>query len=146
MRHIHLLILVGLMGSCVFHPKDPVKTVSVPNDANGLPAFEMNEKIHNFGTLQSGEIAVYSFIYRNAGTGNLEIVKIETGCSCLTVEPVEKLVKSGDSGTIKVIFNTSGLYGKQFQSCRLFSSREGITMDIAVAAEVVNEEIKFKQP
>jgi hypothetical protein len=143
MRHIHFLILVVMLGSCAPHPKDPVRTVSGQNGVNGLPVFEIKEEIHNFGKLLAGEMAVYTFAFRNAGTGNLEIVHIETGCSCLSVEPVEKLVKPGESGNIKVIFNTSGLYGKQFQSCRIISSKKGITMDIAVTAEVVNEEIKF---
>jgi hypothetical protein len=146
MRRIHFLILIFLLGSCGSQPKNPVKTISGQNDPKKHPAFEMNEKIHNFGTLIAGEIAVYSFEYRNVGTGSIKIDHVETGCGCLTVEPAEKLIKPGDSGTIKVIFNTSGLYGKQVQSCRIFSSEEGITLDIAVAAEVVNEEIKYKQP
>jgi hypothetical protein len=146
MRYIHFLILVVMLESCASHPKDPARTVSGQNGVNGYPAFEIKEEIHNFGKLLAGEMAVYTFTFRNAGTRNLEIVNIESGCSCLTVEPGEKLIKPGDSGTIKVIFNTSGLYGKQFQSCRVISSREGIKMDIAITAEVVNEDINFKQP
>jgi hypothetical protein len=146
MRYIHFLILVFFMGSCLSRPKDTQKTDPGQNDKSGLPAFENQEEIHNFGKLLAGEMAVYTFTFRNVGTGNLEIVKTETGCICLTAETGEKLIKPGETGTIKVIFNTSGLYGRQFQSCRVFSSREGITMDIAVSAEVVNEEIELKQP
>jgi hypothetical protein len=146
MKYFHFLILVFCMGSCLSRPKDTSGTDAGRKEESGLPAFENQEEIHNFGKLLAGEMAVYTFTYRNVGTGILHILKTETGCSCLTAEPGEKLIKPGETGTIKVIFNTSGLYGKQIQSCRVFSSREGITMDIAVAAEVVNEEIELKQP
>jgi hypothetical protein len=146
MKHFQYLMLVLLLSSCASPSKDPAKTVSGRNSENGAPAFEIKEEIHNFGKLLTGEVVVYSFTYRNAGTTKLEIVRTEAGCSCMSVEPVEKVVKPGESGTIQVIFNTSGLYGKQFQSCRVFSSKEGITMDIAVTAEVMSEEIELKQP
>jgi hypothetical protein len=36
------------------------------------PEFEFTEEIHNFGTRKSGEILVYSFVYRNSGPGRME--------------------------------------------------------------------------
>jgi hypothetical protein len=145
MKYFHFLILALLAGSCLPRSKDSQNTISGRKNESSLPAFENKEEIHNFGKLVAGEMAVYTFSFRNAGAGNLDIVKTETGCSCLTVEPGEKLIKPGETGTIKVIFNTSGLYGRQFQTCRIFSSCEGITMDIGVTADVVNDEIELKQ-
>jgi len=111
---------------------------------NKYPEFEFTEEIHNFGTRKSGEILDYTFVYRNSGEGVLEIKKIESGCGCLRIEPGSKILQPGETGKIRVVFDTSGLWGDQFQSFRVLSNRDGIKMDLAVAAKVVNDNIQLK--
>jgi hypothetical protein len=140
-----LLIFLLLLWGCTGQQK---KETLTPNDKkvkNVSPEFEITEEIHNFGTLQAGEVVVYIFEYQNVGKGTLEVNNIESGCDCLTIEPQERVVKSGQTGKIKVIFDTSGLYGNQFQAFRVLSSVKGIGMDLAVSADVLNENIDNKQ-
>jgi hypothetical protein len=145
MRTLIWSALILFLAACSGQRKEGREPLQSVPDEKGMPAFEIKEEIHNFGTLLAGEVAVFTFEYRNNGSGNLEITGAESGCSCLTVEPEKKMILPGDTGRVKVIFDTSGLYGKQFQSFRVFSSRQGIKLDLAVAAEVVNDNIEVKQ-
>lgn len=138
-------ILCLLLAGCSGQQKQGTGPVDGKTDEKALPAFEIKEEIHNFGSLRAGEIAIFTFVFRNSGNANLEVTGAESGCSCLTVEPEIKRIMPGDSGSVKVILDTSGLYGRQFQSFRVFSSRRGIILDLGVAAEVVNDDIDRKQ-
>jgi hypothetical protein len=138
-------ILCLLLAGCSGQKKESAGPVDGRPDEKALPAFEIKEEIHNFGTLRAGEIAIFTFEFRNSGNGTLEMTGAESGCSCLTIEPEKKKIMPGDSGYVKVIFDTSGLYGKQLQSFRVYSSLKGIKLDLGVAAEVVNDNIESKQ-
>jgi hypothetical protein len=138
-----MIILIFLSG-CDGLPKKEADTRRKEKDKNALPVFEISEEIHNFGKLSAGEAVVYTFEFKNSGKGTLEIKNVESGCGCLTVEPQEKIVEPGQTGRIKVVFNTSGLYGSQFQAFRVNSTLEGIGMNLAVSAEVMNDNIEIK--
>ena len=145
MKNILMVGTVLLLVSCSGTNRSSDEIRQGVKSGKSRPTFEISTEIHNFGKLVAGEIAVYTFVFRNGGNGNLQITKTETGCSCLSVEADEKAIMPGATGTVKVMFNTAGLYGKQFQSCRIFTDAEGVTLDIAVTAEVINENIEFKQ-
>jgi hypothetical protein len=112
------------------------------NSPAAVPKLEFTEEIHNFGRLKAGEIAVYNFVFINSREKVLEIKNIETGCTCVSVESPAGIIKPGEKGVLKVIFDTSGLYGTQFQAFRI-TTMDGIKVDLAVTAEVINENIKF---
>ena len=57
------------------------KTEETPQP--GITEFVVNEEIHNFGEIISGEIIVCTFTLTNTGNNNLDISKIEEGCGCL---------------------------------------------------------------
>jgi len=145
MKFSYLLMLMLMLGGCWGQQKDKQGNSGKHYPEKSLPEFEMSEEIHNFGTLRAGEIAVYTFTFKNSGNGILEIQNVESGCGCLTVEPEVRILKPGETGRIKVIFNTEGLYGDQFQAFRVLSSREGIGKNLAVAAKVINNDIELKQ-
>ena len=127
--------------ACSNHQDSTRKKVNTGNPGGLAPKLEFTEEIHNFGRLNAGETVVYDFSFINSGDGNLEIKKIETGCTCLTIELPEDIVKPGKKGALKVIFDTSGLYGLQFQAFRVITSGEPV--DLAVTAEIINENIRF---
>ncbi len=144
-RACFVILLIILFGCSGQNDQKTKRGSSVPFQKEA-PVLEFTEEIHNFGTLRSGEIVLYTFVYKNTGKGKLEISEVESGCGCLTVEPLEKTVLPGETGRIRVVFQTAGLFGTQFQAFRVLFKQEGIEMHLAVAAEVLNEDIEYKQP
>ncbi|NOY96496.1 MAG: DUF1573 domain-containing protein [Chlorobi bacterium] len=118
-----------------------------PNLKNvGVTQFEFKEEIHNFGVLQAGEIAVYDFSLENTGEDYLIIKSIDKGCGCLEVKTDKAVYPPGSMGLVEVTFDTSGLFGKQFKMIKLYVNTQEGTKELAVVAEVKNNDIiKYKQ-
>ena len=104
---------------------------------------EVSEEMHNFGTLVSGEIVIWTIPFVNKGGKKLKIKSIETGCSCVDATADKAELDRNETGNLKVVFNTSGLYGQQFQPVRILTDQEGVFLDLAVAADIKNEQIQF---
>jgi len=137
MKKLTFILLILLYQGC---RTDQQKTARKPEtvvSGRENPGFKFPEETHHFGSIRSGEIVAYTFLYRNPGPGDLELGKTETGCSCITVTADKKKLRQGEEGKIEVILNTAGLYGKQYHTIRIFSSEGDIRKDIAVSAEVI---------
>ena len=119
------------------------KVNSVQNESKKLSEFEFNEEMHNFGTLQSGEILVYSFPFINTGKENLKINDVETDCGCLKVKFSEKPVLPGEKGYIEVEFDSSGLIGRQFKTIEVHANIKK-PKQLAIFANVENEQLEIK--
>ncbi|MCF8232502.1 MAG: DUF1573 domain-containing protein [Bacteroidales bacterium] len=76
-------------------------------------AFEAEK--YDFGTLEEGEKITHSFSFTNKGERDLIIRATDASCGCTSPEPEKKLIAPGESGSIKVIFNSRGKKGKQHQ-------------------------------
>lgn len=120
---------------------DPQVTASENKKEYG---FEFEKEIHNFGILQAGEVVICNFIFVNTGTGELEFSLPASDCPCLDVSAEKKRVKSGEKGTIRVTFNTAGLYGSQLQMFRVVAGDGNLSRELVITAEVKNENIIFK--
>lgn len=76
----------------------------------------------DFGDIAEGEIVTHSFYFKNTGTNNLVIRKIESGCGCTTVDYPQKPIKAGKEEKIEIAFNSSGRNGKQYKEISIFAN------------------------
>jgi hypothetical protein len=106
-------------------------------------SIEFKSDTHNFGTMQAGEIAVFSFLFTNTGNENLWINHIDTGCGCMKVKYLKEPVKPNEIGKIEVAFNSSGLYGKQMKTITV-DANVSKPKHLAIFAEVKNEQLEIK--
>ena len=112
-----------------------------PKQQNGPAKFEFHDEIHNFGTLNAGEVVSYSFRFENSGGEPLTIAHVENECGCLEILYPKKPVQPGEKSTIEVIFNTDGEWGNQFKTIEV-ETRSGLKKKIAVTAHVKNEQFE----
>jgi hypothetical protein len=66
------------------------------------------DSFYNFGKVIEGDKVEYNFRFRNTGTKSLVIVKTTASCGCTVPEKPEHPVLPGDTGFIKVVFNSTG--------------------------------------
>jgi hypothetical protein len=137
MRRLPFILLILLFQGCRTNQQKAAQESEIDASGRENPGFEFSEQIHHFGTIRSGEIVAYTFVFRNPGPGDLELGKTETGCSCITVTADKKRIRQGEEGKIEVIFNSAGLYGIQYHTIRIISPEENIRKDLAVSAEVI---------
>ena len=140
MKKILFILSVFALISCGY--KNAKKTNTTRVETKGLTEFEFSKEMHNFGTLQSGEIVVYTFEFKNSGKNNLLIKDVLTDCSCVRAEFPKEHVLPGETGIVEIEFDSSGLWGKQFKTIEINANTKK-PKQLAIFAEVQNEEIEI---
>jgi len=72
---------------------------------------ELIDSLYNFGTINEGEKVSYNFRFKNIGKKPLVIINAAASCGCTIPEKPEKPILPGDTGIIKVSFNSAGKKG-----------------------------------
>jgi len=80
-------------------------------------------EVHDFGKVSQGPQLEYSFHFVNKGKGSLVIEKVQPSCGCTgaTTDGKNEYSK-GESGEIKVTFNTQGRQGRQEKQIIVFTN------------------------
>lgn len=104
------------------------------------PKIYFKEEVHNFGTVPRGPELQYNFKFTNKGNAVLKIERVQTSCGCTGATVGEKTeYKKGESGEIKITFNTQGRSGHQEKIINVFSNDpETPQKDLKVQCEVVD--------
>jgi hypothetical protein len=77
------------------------------------PVIKFEKDSYNFGKIKQGDKVSYNFKFTNTGKTPLIISNAVASCGCTTPEWPKEPVKPGDSGVIKVTFNSAGKQGLQ---------------------------------
>lgn len=96
----------------------PVEMINNPATANNptaqpseFPIFSFESSDHDFGELIAGQIVETTYKFTNTGKANLIITDYKVSCGCTKPEYPKEPVKPGESGTVKVRFDSSGKSG-----------------------------------
>lgn len=107
----------------------PTKTVNVtatideyfPLTGDSLqPKARFNETLFNYGELRAGEKASHDFSLYNDGQKTLKIHKAKSTCGCIKVTVLKSEIEPGQSGTIRIEFDSFGKEGKDSRSISIF--------------------------
>ncbi|MEP7145840.1 MAG: DUF1573 domain-containing protein [bacterium] len=81
------------------------------------------EESHDFGTVPQGPQLEYTYKFTNKGKSPLIIEKVQPSCGCTgaTTDGKNEYAK-GESGEIKITFNTQGRTGHQEKHIVVFSN------------------------
>jgi hypothetical protein len=88
------------------------KTATTANAATA-PVMKFEKESHDFGKIKQGDKVSYDFKFINNGKSPLIITDAVASCGCTTPEWPKTPVKPGESGLIKVVFNSAGKTGLQ---------------------------------
>jgi len=86
------------------------------------PKLSIENVVHNFGNITSGEVVSTTFVLTNSGKTNLNIRKTKSSCGCTVPELATNDLKPGESVDLKVTFNSSGRKGNQIKSVTIYSN------------------------
>ncbi|MFA6259974.1 MAG: DUF1573 domain-containing protein [Bacteroidia bacterium] len=117
MKNSILFIALGLLTAACGNSNKPQKasTDAVFNEASadtsqtsdkGVPAITWVKVMHDFGKITQGEKAEYSFKFTNTGSGQLLISNAVATCGCTVPQYSKEPINPGESGFIKVIFDS----------------------------------------
>ena len=93
---------------------DATKT---PAPADGkYPVMTFDKSEHDFGKIKSGAKVDYAFNFTNTGEADLIITKAKGSCGCTVPEYPKDPIKPGQSGKIKVSFDSGNKQGQQHKT------------------------------
>jgi len=143
-RFLSIIIILTLF-SCQGKKTDNAKKETQPAEQKsaGITKFAFNEEMHNFGSLQAGEIVVYTFVVTNTGDNNLIIEDVITDCGCVHAKFPKEPIAPGKTGLIELEFDSSGLFGRQFKTIEVHANTKK-PKQLAIFAEVQNEQLEIK--
>jgi len=82
--------------------------------SEGNAKIVFSEESYDFGKVEPGPVLEYSFKFTNEGDKPLVIEKIQPSCGCTGASfDGKKEYAKGESGEIKITFNTQGRSGHQ---------------------------------
>ena len=89
-----------------------------------FPKVELDKEVHDFGTINEGDVVETEFIVKNVGETNLVISDAKGSCGCTVPEPPKEPIKPGASAPIKVSFDSKGKPGAQEKTVTLTTNSE----------------------
>lgn len=138
-------ILMAFIASCGNRGTNSIPTdvVTNPQSASGgkaddLPVIEFEKEIHDFGKLIAGEKAVYTFKFKNTGSGDLVISQVNSSCGCTVPRFPKEAIGPGESGNIKVTFDSTGRKGTQNKAITIVSNCQPNLTIIRIKAQVIS--------
>lgn len=73
------------------------------------PKIEFDSKVYDYGAIRYGSDGTSIFRFTNTGNSPLEIRKCVKTCGCTVPEWPDSAIAPGDTGIIKVVYNTQRL-------------------------------------
>lgn len=77
------------------------------------PVISFEETSYDFGSVKQGEMVEHTFKFTNTGKSPLVIESATATCGCTVPEPPKEPIAPGETGEIKVQFNSTGKVGMQ---------------------------------
>ncbi len=104
-----------------------------------LPAISFEEELHDFGTIKDGDVVEHIFTFVNEGQAPLIISDAKATCGCTVPEWPRTPIGIGETGEIKVRFNSKNKPGVQNKTVTLTANTWPTTTRVRIKANVVKE-------
>lgn len=123
MKFFALLFTLATLASCQIRDKSKteIDTLKVQEERNGTTV-EVKEAQYEFGDLLEGEVVLHEFEFTNTGNVPLIIDNATAACGCTIPEKPLEAIMPGETGKIKVKFNSSGRKGRMHKSVTVESN------------------------
>ena len=91
--------------------------------------------VFDFGAIEKGSVAEHDFVFKNQGQNPVTIINVRATCGCTVTKWTLDPVKPGESGLVKVKYNTS-IEGQFTKSVIVIKSNNYKTYTLFIKGEV----------
>ncbi len=115
-------------------------SVMSDQEKENAPSIFFDERVFNFGTLSHGKSVEHGFVFTNKGKSELVIRSVRSGCGFTEIDLQKEFLKPGESGTIKAVFNSRGLHGRQSRGITVISNDPANpSIVLRITGEIISE-------
>ncbi len=79
---------------------EPTPPASTGTTSNQAPSWEVEDRVHDFGTVWTGRMIIHAFNIKNTGTAPLTLTKPKAYCSCSSADSYPEVIEPGKVGTL----------------------------------------------
>jgi hypothetical protein len=128
----------SLLSTSLVH--NPASGDATQTGSRELPVLTFSDTAHAFGTIREGETVEHSFSFTNSGKAPLLITGASASCGCTVPDYPREPVPPGNSGVIRVSFNSKGKPGHQEKTVTVTSNTARGSQYLNISAEVTPAE------
>ena len=108
--------------------------------AEGAPKILFEKTEHDLGRIVQGETVGYNFSFTNDGESALMILEAEASCGCTVPRYSKRPISPGESGSIEVVFDSSGRMGQQNKTVTIRTNARESTVQLTIRADIYRSE------
>ena len=124
-RLLFALLLIGSLYSCdIRRTKNNPKSLASMDSHffNDSTNVHMLDSTYDFGKVTEGTKVTFDYHFRNTGRKPLVIASATASCGCTVPEKPEEPIKPGETGSIKVVFNSADRPGPTHKTITVVSN------------------------
>lgn len=138
-RVLIILSATAILHSCDIRDKDKQSIDAVVQEEVKPTTVQLIDSVYDFGTITEGENVEFSYRFKNTGTEPLIIQNAAASCGCTVPEKPEAPVKPGETGYIKVKFNSDKRPGQAHKSVVVTSNATPAFPDLIIKGNVLSK-------
>lgn len=130
-----------LFAGCDVRKKDKKAVMPVPKEIRDPTTVQIIDSVYDFGKVSEGEVVEYSYRFKN--TGNKPLVITEqprASCGCTVAERPEEPIMPGDTGFIKVKFDSKNRPGEAHKTVTVSSNANPSFPELLLKGTVMGKE------
>ena len=122
---ILVLLVVASLVSCDVRRKDKIADDAEAQKILALKdstTVQIIDTAYNFKSVTDGEKVIYSYRFKNTGTKPLVIIEATASCGCTVPQKPERPILPGETGFIKIVFDSKGRVGEAHKTITVISN------------------------
>lgn len=136
-------IMIIVLSGCDVRNKD--KQIRITKTEMQVPSepttVQMIDSVYNFGEVGEGDIVEFNYRFKNTGNKPLVVTDVHASCGCTVPEKPEEPIKPGETGFIKVKFNSANRPGQASKSITVNSNANPPFPTLILKGDVIGKEI-----
>lgn len=121
-----VIVFSSMLFSCDIRKNGTKADVKLPDPSAQVfkdsTTVQIIDSVYDFGKVTDGEKVEYSYRFKNIGKNPLIITSAAPSCGCTVADKPEQPIKPGETGFIKVVFNSQGRVGEAHKEIAVVSN------------------------
>jgi hypothetical protein len=101
---------------------------------------QMIDSVFDFGKVTDGEKVQYNYRFKNTGAKPLVVTNATASCGCTVPQKPEKPILPGETGFIKIVFDSKGRVCTAHKTINVISNAYPAFPELTLTGEVVKKE------
>lgn len=140
-KYLLLSLTAFILFACVARRKDKIsdeETRRFEQLLKDSTTVQVIDSSFDFGKVADGEKVEYSYRFRNSGSKPLVVANATASCGCTVPQKPERPIMPGDTGYIKIVFDSKGRVGTAHKSITVISNAKPEFPILQLTGEVVS--------